>query len=388
MPLARVPRGRAALAAASLLVLVIAAPARADMTLGAVLSLTGPAAALGIPEQQTIALLPKMIAGQAVHWVVLDDASDPTAAVKATRKLIEEDKADIIIGPSTTPTSLAILPAVAESGTPMISLSGSGSVIEPPDGAKRWAFKLVVSEKISTNQMADDMAKHGAKTLAQIGFSNSLGDGYIGAMMIAAPAHGVKPVAETRYNPTDTSVTPQVLRMLAAKPDAVFVVGSGTPGILPMIELRNRGFSGLIYTVQGITSPEALRVGGKALDGTRLSADPMLVAEELPDGPVKTHALDYVHAFEGANGAGSRNLFGATLWDAFLLTDAGAQVALKTQPPGTAAFRLALRDAMEHVAGMAGAEGMFTLTPTDHSGIEPDSQVMVVIQDHGYKLAR
>jgi branched-chain amino acid transport system substrate-binding protein len=140
--------------------------------------------------------------------------------------------------------------------------------------------------------------------------------------------------------------------------------------------------------IQGITSPEALRVGGKAMDGVRLSADPMLVAEELPDGPVKTNAMLFVKAFEGAHGPGSRNLFGATLWDAFLLTEAGAKVAIQTTQPGTAAFRTALRDGMEHVRNMPGAEGSFTLTPTDHSGIEPDSQVMVVIENLGYRLAK
>lgn len=370
-----------------LCLLLLAAPARADITLGALLSLTGPGAGLGIPERNTIELLPKSIAGQAVRWVVLDDASDTTAAVRGARKLVDEEKVDAILGASTTPNSIAILDVIGSAGVPAISLAGSSAVIEPPEGNRRWAFKLIPSERVATVQVVEHMTKTGKKTLAHIGFANSLGDGYITALNAQAAAAGIQTVAEVRYNPADTSVTPQVLRVLAARPDAVFVAASSTPATTPIIELRARGFTGPIYTVQGIAGPDALRVGGKALDGVMFSSVPVLVAEQMADGhPVKAPALDYVRAYEGKYGPGSRSLFGATLWDGFLLIQAATPTALQAGAPGTPAFRAALRDAMEKVTGLAASEAVFSMTPTDHSGAQANSQVMVEIRDGAYKV--
>ena len=366
---------------------LLAGPARADVTIGAVLSLTGPGAGLGIPERNTIELLPKAMAGQAVRWVVLDDASDTTAAVRAARKLVDEERVDAIIGASTTPNSIAILDVIGAAGVPTISLAGSSAVIEPAEGNRRWAFKLIPSERVATAQIVEHMRKTGKRTLGHIGFANSLGDGYITALNAQAGAAGIQTVAEVRFNPADTSVAPQVLRLMAAKPDAVFVAASSTPATTPILELRARGYSGPIYTVQGIAGPDALRVGGRALDGVMFSSVPVLVAEQMADGhPVKAAALAYVRAYEGRHGAGSRSLFGATLWDAFLLIDAAASEAMRAGAPGTAAFRTGLRDAMERVSGLAGSEAVFSMSASDHSGAQADSQVMVEIRDGAYRV--
>ena len=370
-----------------LALLLLALPARAEVTLGAVLSLTGPGAGLGIPVRNTIELLPKSLAGQAVRWVVLDDGSDPTAAVRAARKLIDEERVDAILGPSTTPNSIAVLETVAGAGVPTISLAGSSAVVEPPEGARRWAFKLIPSERVATVQIVEHMQRTGKRTLGHIGFANALGDGYIAALSAQAVAAGLQVAGEVRYNPADTSVTPQVLRLLAARPDAVFVAASSTPATTPIIELRARGFAGPIYTVQGIAGPDALRVGGRALDGVMFSSVPVLVAEQMPDGhPVKAAALTYVAAYEGKFGPGSRSLFGATLWDGVKLIEAALPQALAAGQPGTPAFRTALRDAMERVTGLAAAEAVFSLSPTDHSGAQADSQVMVEIRDGAYRI--
>lgn len=379
--------GRAMRLLAALLILAWRVPARADITLGALLSLTGPGAGLGIPERNTVALLPKVIAGQAVQWVVIDDRSDTTAAVQAVRKMVDEAHVDAILGPSTTPNSLAILDAAAASGTPFISLSGSSAPIVPPEGARRWAFKMLPSEAVATGQMAAHMAAAGVRTLAQVGFANALGDGYIDAMRAEADRRGIRTVAEARYNPADTSLVPQVLRLMQAQPGAVFVAASATPATTPVIELRARGFTGPIYTVQGIAGPDALRVGGKALNGVLFSAVPVLVAEQLAEGdPAKRPATAFVSAFEAQYGTGSRSLFGATMWDAFFLVDAAVPAALAAGAPGTPSFRTALRDAMERVHGLPGAQGVFSLSPQDHSGADPASQVMVSVQDGAYRL--
>lgn len=368
-----------------LLALLLAPPARADVTLGAVLSLTGPGAGLGIPARNTIELLPKTMAGEAVRWVVLDDGSDSTAAVRAVRKLVEEERVDAILGPSTSPASVAVLDAAA--GTPFLSLAGSNAPIEPQEGARRWAFKLFPGERLATGQMAAHLKRTGAGPLAMIGFSTALGDGYFAAMRADAAAQGIPVVAEARYAPGDSSVSPQVLRLLQAKPGAVFVAASAAPAATPIIELRARGFAGPIYTVMGIAGPDAIRVGGRALDGVLLSGVPVLVAESLDDAnPVKPAALAFIGAYEARYGAGSRNLFGATLWDSFLVLDRAAGPALAAARPSTPEFRTALRDGMERVQGLAGAEGVFSLSPADHSGAEPGSQVLIEIRGGGYRL--
>lgn len=372
-----------------LLLLLLTTTAHAELTLGAVLSLTGPSAGLGIPERNTIELLPTTIAGEPVRWIVLDDASDTTAAVRAARKLIEEEHVDAILGPSNTANSIALLDIVSSAGVPMISLSGSSAVNEPPEGTRRWAFKLIPSERVATVQIVDHMLRTGKTTLGHIGFANALGDGYIAALEAQANERQIKSLLQVRYNPGDTSVTPQVLRLTQARPDAVFVAASATPATTPILELRARGYTGPIYTVQGIAGPDAIRVGGTALNGVMFSAVPVLVAEQLPDGhPVKAAALRFVQAYEGRYGPGTRSLFGATLWDGFFLIDAAVPAALKAGLPGTPAFRTALRDAMEQVRGLAGAEAVFSLSPTDHSGAQADSQVMVEIRDGTYRIIR
>jgi len=366
-----------------------ATPARADVVLGALLSLTGPGAGLGIPERNTIALLPDAIAGQPVRWVVLDDATDTATAVRAARKMIDEEHVDAILGASAAPASIAILDAIGAAGVPAISLAGSSAVIEPPEGSRRWAFKPIPNERVAAAQLAGHMARAGRKTLGHIGFATSLGDGYIAALNAEAASRGIRTVAEVRYNPGDPSVTPQVLRLLAPRPDAVFVAASSTPAATPILELRARGYAGPIYTVQGIAGPDTLRVGGRALDGVMFSAVPVLVAEQLPDGnPVKAPALAYVRAYEGKHGPGSRSLFGATLWDAFLLIEAAAPRALAAGPPGTPGFRAALRDGMEAVQGLAGSEAVFSLSPANHSGAQADSQVMVEIRGGAYRVLK
>ena len=373
--------------AAFVLAAAMAFPARADITIGALLSLTGPGAGLGIPEKNTIDLLPKTIAGQAVRWVVLDDASDTSTAVRNAHKMVEEEHVDTILGPSTTANSVAILDVVGPASTTTISLSGSSNMIVPPEGNRRWAFKMLPSEAVATSQMAADMKRRGVATVADIGFANALGDGYVAAMTAEADKLGIKTVGEARYNPGDTGVAPQVLRVMQAQPGAVFVAASAAPAATPIIELRQRGYKGLIYTVQGIAGPDAIRVGGKSLDGVLFSAVPVLVAEQLPDSsPARAPAMAFVTAYEGKYGPGSRSLFGATMWDGFFLINAGAPGALQAAQPGTAEFRTALRDAMERVHGLAGAQGVNSMTPTDHSGADPDSQVMVEIRDGSYHL--
>ncbi|MBL0091946.1 MAG: ABC transporter substrate-binding protein [Piscinibacter sp.] len=363
-----------------------AGAARADITVGVTVSATGPAASLGIPEKNTIDLMPKTIAGQKINYIVLDDGSDTTKAVANTRKLITEDKVDIVLGSTTTPNSLAMIDVVAENQVPMISMAASARIVEPVDAKKRWVFKTPQNDIMMSLAIATHMANSGVKTVGFIGFADAYGEGWYGEFAKVASLKGLQIVANERYARTDTAVTGQVLKILGTKPDAVLIAGSGTPAALPQKTLKERGYTGKYYQTHGVANSDFLRVGGKDVDDTFLPAGPVLVAEQLPaSNPVRKSALAYVAAYEAAHGKGSVSTFGAHAWDAGLLMTAAIPVALKKAKPGTAEFRAALRDALEQVKDLPGAHGIFSMSPTDHLGLDQRARVMVKIQNGAWK---
>ena len=360
--------------------------AHADINVGVTVSATGPAASLGIPEKNTIALMPKTIGGQKVNYIVLDDASDTTAAVANTRKLITESKVDIILGSTVTPNSLAMIDVVSEAQTPMISMAASARIVEPMDAKRKWVFKTPQNDIMMSLAIAENMAKMGVKTVGFIGFSDAYGEGWFQEFSKAAALKGLTVVANECYGRTDTSVTGQTLKLMSAKPDAVLVAGSGTPAALPQKALKERGYAGKMYQTHGVANADFLRVGGKDVEGTLLPAGPVLVADQLPaSNPVRKTAQAYVAAYEAAHGKGTVSTFGAHAWDAGLLMSAAVPVALKKAQPGTPEFRAALRDALEGVQELPGAHGIFSMSPNDHLGLDQRARVMVKIENGGWK---
>ncbi|MEW6100449.1 MAG: ABC transporter substrate-binding protein [Pseudomonadota bacterium] len=358
----------------------------ADINVGVTVSATGPAASLGIPEKNTISLMPTTIAGEKVNYIVLDDASDTTAAVANTRKLITEHKVDIVIGSTITPNSLAMIDVVAEAQVPMISMAASARIVEPVDAKKRWVFKTPQNDIQMSLAIAEHMANSGVKTVAFIGFSDAYGEGWYQEFTKAAGLKKLQIIANERYARTDTSVTGQILKIMSARPDAVLIAGSGTPAALPQKTLKERGYTGKIYQTHGVANADFLRVGGKDVEGTFLPAGPVLVAEQLPaNHPVRKSALAYVQAYEKAYGKGTVSTFGAHAWDAGLLMAAAVPQALKKAKPGTPEFRAALRDALEQVKELPGAHGIFTMSPTDHLGLDQRARVMVKIENGTWK---
>ncbi|GAB1392021.1 ABC transporter substrate-binding protein [Rhodocyclaceae bacterium] len=376
----------------TLLALVLAClstVALADLNVGVTLSATGPAASLGIPEKNTFAFLPTTIAGQKVNYIVLDDASDTTTAVKNTRKLIAENKVDIIVGSTITPNSLAMIDVVAEAETPMLSMASSARIVEPMDAKRRWVFKNAQSDTHMATAIVEHMNNAGVKKFAFIGFADAYGEGWWSEIGKLAEVRKIEVVANERFNRTDTSVTGQVLKVLAAKPDAVMIAGAGTPAALPQKALREKGYKGPIYQTHGVANSDFLRVGGKDIEGTLLPAGPVLVATQLPDSnPVKKVAVDYVSRYEAAHGKGSATTFGAHSWDAAILLGATVPLALKRGQPGTREFRAALRDALEGVREAVGAHGVYNMSANDHVGLDQRSRVMVRIENGGWKLEK
>jgi branched-chain amino acid transport system substrate-binding protein len=317
---------------------------------------------------------------------VLDDASDTTKAVGNTRRLITEDKVDVILGSTTTPNSLAMIDAVSEAQVPMISMAASARIVEPQDAKKRWVFKTPQNDIMMSLAIVSHMADNGVKKVGFIGFADAYGEGWYGEFSKAAALKGIQIVANERYARNDTSVTAQVLKLVGAQPDAVLVAGSGTPSALPANALAERGYTGKMYQTHGVANNDFLRVGGKAVEGTYLPAGPVLVADQLPaNHPLKKSAQNYVQKYEAAYGKGSVSTFGAHAWDAGLLMTAAVPAALKKAQPGTPAFRAALRDALEQVKELPGAHGIFNMSAGDHLGLDQRARVMVKIEGGAWK---
>jgi branched-chain amino acid transport system substrate-binding protein len=374
---------------ATALLLMVTLGARADITVGVILSLTGPGASLGIPEKNTVELMPTSLAGEKVKFIILDDASDTTTAVRNAQKLIAEDKIDMIIGPSISPTSVALLDTIGRAEVPMVSLAGGDVIVVPQEGARRWAFKMAPPEAIQGARIFDHLQKNGGKTIAFIAVANAFGESWTSGVNRLVEARNIKTVAIEKYNAADTSVTAQVLKVMAANPDAVLIASFGTPAALPVIELRRRGYKGAIYLNQGVANVDFLRVGGKDLDGSYTPVAPALVAEQLADSdPIKKVAMEWVNAYEGKHGPGSRSLFGATAWDAFLILKEVAPAALKAGAPGTAAFRRALRDGFERIRNLVTSQGVYSMSEKDHVGADARAQVLVRIENGKWVLVK
>ena len=361
--------------------------AQADINVGVILSTSGPNASIGLPQQKAMPLLPTTVGKEKINYIVLDDASDTATAVKNARKMISESKVDVIVGPSITTSSLAMLDVVSETKTPMVSLAGSSSIVEPVDERRRWAFKTPQSDTNMVTLITKHMAENGVKTVGFIAFNDAYGESWWREFSKHAELRKIQVVANERYSARDSSVTAQTLKLVAASPDAVFIGASGTPAALPQVALVDRGFKGKIYQTHGVANNDFLRVGGSKLEGTFVPAGPVLVAEQLPnDHPAKKPGLEFVKKYEAIAGAGPRSTFAAYLWDASLILQDAIPRALKTgHQPGTQEFRVALRDSIESAKEIKASNGVYNMSTTDHIGLDQRSRVMTRIEKGTWK---
>ncbi|MEN3372774.1 ABC transporter substrate-binding protein [Dechloromonas sp. ZS-1] len=364
-----------------LAVLCAAGLAHAEIKVGVIASSTGPTAVVGIPQKNTVALLPTEIAGQKIEYIVLDDASDPTNAVTGVKKLLTEHKVDALIGPTTTPAALAMLDFVAESKTPLLTTVGSAAIVQPMDEKKRWVFKTTQNDDLIADAVIAHMLANGVKTVGFVGFNDPYGENWFKVFSTLADKAGISLVANERYNRTDQSVTGQVLKLISARPDAVFIAATGGPAVLPQAGLLDKGYKGKVYQTHGVATNDFIRLGGKAVEGTLMAGGPMLVADDLPAGnPIKAMALGYIKAYEAKYGAGSTSTFGANTWDAGLLLQKAVPAALKKAKPGTPEFRSALRESLEGAKEVVGAQGVFNMTAQNHNGMDQRARVMMTVK--------
>jgi len=366
--------------------MVVMASASAQLKVGVTVSATGPAASLGIPEKNTFELMPKTIGGLSVTYIVLDDASDTTKAVTNAKKLISEDQVDVIIGSTTTPNSLAMIDVAVDAETPMISMAASARIIAPSSPKTRWIFKTPQNDSLMADAIAVHMKANGVANIGFIGFNDAYGEGWLQEMRTSAKTAGITIVADEKFNRTDASTTGQVLKLMAANPQAILIAGSGTPAATPHKELVARGYKGKIYQTHGVANSDFLRVMGKDANGTLLPAGPMLVYEQLPDSnPIKKVAKEYITAYEAK--FGPRSTFGGHAYDAVALLTRAVPEAAKSAKPGSKEFRAALRNALEGAKDVVGVHGVFTMSPGDHNGLDNRGRMMMTIKDGKWMIA-
>lgn len=378
---------RPKLSAIAASLLFVSGLALADVRVGVIASSTGVTAVVGIPQKNTVALLPSEISGQKIEYIVLDDASDPTNAVTNLKKLLAEHKIDALIGPTTTPAALAMLDFVAEAKVPLVTTVGSSALVVPMDDKKKWVFKTTQNDDLIAEAVLAHMSANGIKTVGFIGFNDPYGENWFKVFAPMAEKAGIKITASERFTRTDASVTGQALKLLAARPDAVFIAATGGPAVLPQSTLLEKGYKGRIYQTHGVATNDFIRIGGAKVEGTLMAGGPMLVADDLPtSNPIKTVAQGYIKAYDAKFGAGSTSTFGANTFDAGLLLQKAIPVALKKAQPGSPEFRAALRDALEQTKEVVGAQGVFTMSAQNHNGMDNRARVMMTVKNGRWTL--
>jgi branched-chain amino acid transport system substrate-binding protein len=356
--------------------LVLTTPALADVNIGVTLSLTGPASGLGIPVGNQFKLWPKTIAGEKINLIVLDDASDPGKGVTNARRFVTDDKVDIVMGGSITVVTAAIAPVSLESRTPQLAIAPVGL---PPE-QDRWVFRLPQGFEVMAHPIVAHMKKGGVKTVGFLGYTDAYGELWLKEFTRQAEAQGIKVVATERFARTDTSATPQALKLVSANPDAMLVVASGSGAAMPHKAVMERGYKGRVYQTHAAATPDLVRIGGKDVEGSYVVSGPAVIAEQLPDShPSKKAAVDFVTQYEKAYGAGTRNQFAGHAYDALIALEKALPVALKKAKPGTAEFRAALRDAIEGMGRTIFAHGVMNWTEKDHWGYTNETGVLLKV---------
>ena len=362
---------------------VTSTAALAEIKIGVSLSLTGPGSGLGTPMQKQLQLFPKTIGGEKVTLIVLDDASDPGKGSANARRFVTEDKVDVIFGSCITPVAAAMTDIASEAGTVQIA----GSPVGVPPGNDKWLFRLPQSNNVMGHAVIEHMKKQGIKTVGFLGYADVYGQQWLEAVQPELEKAGIKMVGVERFARTDTSVTPQALKLTSANPDAILVVASGSGAAMPQMGLVERGYKGKVYQTHAAATPDLSRIGGKAVEGTFVVSGPALLGDQLADNhPSKKLALDFVQKFEKEFGPNSRNQFAGHSYDFQVAMEKAIPLALKKAKPGTPEFRSAMRDTLETMGRTVFAHGVMNWTAADHWGYTLETGVMTKVVDGKFKV--
>jgi branched-chain amino acid transport system substrate-binding protein len=375
-------------ASLALTAVAVAVSAQAQVRIGVVTSATGPISLVGIPQKNTVPLLPTKVGNLTVEYISVDDGSDPTRSVTEVKKLISEYNVDAIIGPSGSPNSVGVIPFVAEAGVPMLAPVGTAAVVLPMTEQKKWVFKTTQNDDLIAKALVEQMVKSKVKTVGFIAINDPYGENWGRVFTELAAKNNIKIVANERYQRTDTSVTAQSLKILSAAPDAVLVAAPGGATVLPQTTLVDQGYKGQVYQTHGAALPAFLQLGKKKVDGTILAASLMLVLPEIADSnPSKKVALEYVNAYTKMYGSAPAT-FGANVYDAGLLLQRAIPTAAKKAKPGSKEFRAALRDALEGTKELVATQGVYNMSAADHSGFDERGREMIQVKNGNWTLLK
>jgi branched-chain amino acid transport system substrate-binding protein len=375
-------KARLVVAAMAMGLFGVSAGAQAQIRIGAILSISGPGAAMGVGYKGAFDFFPSEIAGQKVEYIVRDDATDANTAFTIAQKMISEDHIDAFIGPSLAASDAAVAPLANQAHIPMIAMAP----YEYDPAKQPYTFSDAQPLSLMVAGVFKYMQQRGVKDIGYIGFSDGWGDQVLAATKQWAAADGMNILSEERYARTDTTTEAQALKLISVHPQAIMMGNSATPAALPVVALRHRGFKGGIYGNHGIVSPAFIKVGGPAAEGVVAATSPLVVYDQLADGnPIKPVAVAFMQQYAKQYGPQSVNPFSGYSYDALLLLQNAIPAALNAARPGTEQFRLALRDALEKTHELVGVSGVYSMSPTDHNGQDGRAAVLVEVKDGAWR---
>jgi branched-chain amino acid transport system substrate-binding protein len=369
-------------AAAAIGIFGASATAQAQIKIGAILSISGATASMGVGYKGALDFFPAEIAGQKVEYIIRDDATDASTAFTIAQKMISEDHVDAFIGPSLTASDAAVAPLANQAHVPMLAMAP----YEYDPTKQPYTFNDAQPLSLMVAAVFKYMQRHGVTDVGYIGFSDGWGDQVLAATKLSAQNDGIKILADERYARTDTSAEAQALKLISVHPQAIMMGNSATAAALPVVALRHRGYKGGIYGNHGVVTPAFIKLGGAAVDGVVAVTSPVVVYDQLPDGNVvKPVAAAFMTDYTKKFGPASVNPFAGYSYDAFLLLQNAIPTALKAGKPGTEEFRVALRDALEATHELVGVSGVYNMSPTNHNGQDERAAVLVQVQDSAWR---
>ncbi len=371
--------------AAALLAVSAAAQAQAPIRIGAFLSVTGPAAFLGDPEQKTLELYVERlnaaggVLGRKLELVSYDSGGDAEKARTFAKRLIEQDRVDVIVGGSTTGETMAVVPLVEAAGLPFISLAGAVVIVEP---VKKWVFKTPHTDRMACDKIFVDMKARGASKVALISGSGGFDKSMRGECLKVAKNHGINIVADETYGAGDTDMTAQLTKIKnAAGVQAVLNAGFGQGPAIVTKNYKQLGIGVPLYQSHGVASKQYIQLAGDAAEGVRLPAAALLVAESLPDSdPQKKVVVSYKQAYE-ARFKQDVSTFGGHAYD-------GLMLAVEAMKNAGSTDKAKVRDALESIRGYMGTAGVVNMSAQDHMGLDLTAFRMLQVRKGDWALAK
>ncbi|UCV11819.1 ABC transporter substrate-binding protein [Dechloromonas denitrificans] len=372
-------------AGAALVLGAFGAIAAEPIKIGSVLSVTGPAAFLGDPELKTIQMYVEDInkkgglLGRPLQLVHYDDGSDANKANGFAKRLIDDDKVDILVGGTTTGATMSMAPLVEKAGIPFISLAGAVVIVEP---VKKWIFKTPHTDRMAAEKVFEDMKRRGLTKVALLSETSGFGNSGKKETEGVAAKYGVTLVANETYGPKDTDMSPQLTKIKnTAGVQAVFVFGLGQGPAIVTKNYKQLGISLPIYHAHGVASEEFIKLAGPAAEGVRLPAAALLVADKLdakdPQKPVVT-AYTKAYNDKWKNDVSS---FGGHAYD-------GLMIAVDAIKRAKSTDKAAVRDAIEATKGYVGTGGVVNMSATDHMGLDLSAFRLLEIKNGDWSLVQ